>query len=78
MVKKFSIRVRCLGLDRADKSTRDVVYDVSKYIYTISIILNAVLRRTEDNPDMTLSLYFSFAIDRESVSSPTVRAMFDV
>jgi hypothetical protein len=31
-----------VGLDSADKSTRDVFNDVSKYIGTISISLNAV------------------------------------
>ncbi len=55
--KKYPIRDRRLGLDSADKSTRDVFNDVSKYICTMSISLNAVLRRTTDNPDMPLSPY---------------------
>ena len=55
--KQFPLRDRRRGIDSADQSTRDVFNDVSKYIGTISMSLNAVFPQLPDNRDMPLSLH---------------------
>ena len=44
-----------LTLHQVPPSPPRGLFDVSKYKYHINISLNAVVRRTTDNPDMTLS-----------------------
>ena len=45
-----------LTLHQVPPSPPRGLFDVSKYKYHINISLNAVVRRTTDNPDMTLQV----------------------
>ena len=59
------------GLDNPWQSTRGGHFDVSEYTRLINISLNAVLRRTVDNPDMVLNRLYQWSdVSQRSTNAP--------